>query len=363
MGGTLPIIPQSFVAVVLVTVVSLIIAAVSVMNRGVSNSTEVGDTILFPGLAEQADEVTRLIVRSATGTLTIEQGKEGWSLKERDGYPVDTAKVREAIAGMARAVLLEPKTAKAERYILLDLADPAAAGALTTESSNNGRELSLENANGKVLAALIVGKRRSDLNSSDAIGEGEVYVRRSGEMQTWLARTSLFPATIPHGWVNPVVVRIDSTRVAQVIFRHPDGLVVTVTQINPDTSPTVHPIPLHARVNEGAVHRVLTLLSAVTLEDVRRNDEISTLSEKTIRVDVAMRDGLQINFTVYDDGDGATWLAVAADAIVDNPEMSVEAEVVNSRTRGWLYRIPSYTAAIFHTRRDDLITKLEEAAP
>lgn len=362
-GETLPMTLKTFIVVALLAAVGIVVLAVAVINRPAHHSAETGGTVLFPGLVDQADNIARLVVRSATGTLTIERGREGWYLKERDGYPVDVAKVRETVAEMAWAVLLEPKTARAERHILLDLVDPTVATAAA--SNHSGRELTLEDTNGKALVALIVGKRHFDLGSTDIAGGGEVYVRRPGETQTWLARTSLFPTTTPSSWVNPTVVGIDNTRVARVTFRHPDGQVVTVAQLNHNASPTIQPVPPpHIKVNESAARRVLTLLSAVTLEDVHKDDAVSLPIDKTIQIDVATNDGLRINVTVHD-RDGATWLAVVADAM-DRAEVRAEAAVLNSRTRGWLYQIPSYTAAVFHTRRDDLLEKpahLEEGVP
>ncbi len=343
--------PRTFLIVALVAVASLVAAAMVVTSLPPRHPIETDGEVLFPGLADQT--VARLVVRTATGPLTIERGESGWRLKERDDYPVDVTKVRETIVRMAQTILLEPKTTRPERHALLDLVDPEdpAATETTARPKGKGRALALEDTTGKVLAALIVGKRRFDLGGTGGAEEG-IYVRRPGEAQTWLARTSLFPAAEPRGWVDPTVIGVDPARVTRVTFRHSDGQVVMVSRTD-NGPPAVQPLPAHADVDEGTAQRVLALLSNVTLEDVRKKDAGVFKADKTIRIEVVTREGLLINVAVHDH-DGATWITVNA---TGRQDMDEEAKMVNDRTRGWLYRLPSYNAAVFHSRQSDLVKK------
>ncbi|KAF0118282.1 MAG: hypothetical protein FD149_782 [Rhodospirillaceae bacterium] len=332
--------PKTFIVVGAITMASLVAAAGA--GRPVFHPTEEGGAAVFPGLVDTIDSIARLTIRSPEGSLTIERSGSGWSLKERDGYPVDGAIVRTVIVEMVRAVLLEPKTAKPERHALLDLVapdDPAVP-------KGRGRELTVQDTSGTTLAALVIGKHRSDLGGTGGEEEG-IYVRRPGENQTWLARTGLFPATKPGGWVNPSVVAIDSARVARVTFRPSDGPSFTVNQ------PPAPALSDNAPVDEGAVRRVLALLSGVTLDDVRKGNAIPLGAAKPPRVEVSTRDGLVVTLTVHEH-DKATWIAVSAQG---TGGLKAEADTINDRTGGWLYRIPAHTAATLRTRREDLLRK------
>ncbi|VBB69028.1 hypothetical protein RIEGSTA812A_PEG_501 [invertebrate metagenome] len=340
----------AFLIVAFITAVSTGTAIITVTGRPGHRVPEAGRAVLFPDLSNWANDIASLTVRSATGSLTMERSPQGWHLKEWDSYPADISKVRAMVAEMVRAVLLEPKTAKVERHALLDLADPDMA-------AGSGRKLTLKDANGNVLTAIIVGRRRFDLGSAGGGSEG-VYVRRPGEAQTWLARTALFPTTDLRDWVESTVIRVSSARLSQVTLRHPDGRqTMSITQLGNGAPTIVQPIPYTAKVDESAIQRMIALLTRINFENVRNNRAVAGVPPTT-QVDLATHDGLRINLTAYANSDGATWLTLTASAAHEaEGEVNTEAKTLNSRHHGWLYRIPSYIAAALHTRPESLLLK------
>ena len=343
--------PKTVIVVGAIAVASLVAAS----GRLVSHPAGESGAALFPGLADTIGTVARVTIRSSEGLLTIEkslsgeQGATGWRLKERDGYPVEEAPVRAVIVGLIQAVLLEPKTAKPERHALLELAAPE-----DSTAKGHGREVTVQDASGATLATLVIGKRRSDLGGTGGEEEG-IYVRRPGENQTWLARTGLFPASTPGGWVNPSVVAIESARVERVTFRPSEGPSFTVSHPPGDDS---FVLSGNTPVDESAVRRLLAVLSGVLLEDVCKENAIS--SAKPFRVEVSTRDGLVVTLTVHEH-DKAPWIAVSAQGTDGS---KVEADAINKRTCGWLYRVSAHAAAVLRFRREDLArTETQEEAP
>ncbi len=345
---------RRFLIVALLAVVSIILAMTSLRH-----SPATGEKVLFPGLSNKIDDISIFTVRSATSSVTARRSPQGWHLEEWDGYPADGSKIRALVAEMIRAVLLEPKTADLGRHALLDLADPAPATEAAA-AEGRGRELTLHDANGNVLAAIIIGRRRFDLGGGIAGSEG-VYVRRPGEAQTWLARTGLFPTTDISGWVDSTLMGLDSARLAQVTLRHPNGHTIRVT--NNGTQKTVHPLPPNTQVDENATYRIFALLSHITFENVVRNNIYRNNSNTGIeatRAFLTTHDGLRINVTAYN-RDGATWVALTANAAPESPAaVHTEADTLHTRHHTWLYQIPSYSAAVFQTRPEDLMQRQEE---
>ncbi len=342
---------RTFIVVALIAVFSVIVAMTSLRH-----SPATGEKLLFPDLINKMNDISIFTIKSATGSMTARRSPRGWHLDEWDGYPADVSRIRAMVAEMVRAVLLESKTADVGRHALLDLADPApAADSAESPAEGRGRELTLQDANGNVLAAIIIGRRRFDLGAG---GEG-VYVRRPGEAQTWLARTGLFPTTTTdiRGWVESTVMGLNSARLGQVTLRHPNGQIIRVTHPNNGTPTTGHPLPPNTPPNtkgdENARHRMFALLSHITLENVRKTKTHESQREAT-RAFLTTHDGLQINVTAYH-RDGATWLALTANAALESPAaVHTEADTLRNRHHTWLYQIPSYIAAVFHTRPQDI---------
>ena len=339
---------RTFLIVALLAVFSVLVAM-----TGLIRSPRTGEKALFPGISAKINDMASFTIRSVTGSITVKRSPQGWYLEEWDGYPADVSKIRAMVAEMIRAVLLEPKTADVRRHALLELADPAAE----VPAEGRGRELTLQDENGNVVTSIILGRRRFDLGGA-AGGEG-VYVRRPGEAQTWLARTGLFPSTDLRRWIEQPVLRLDSARLAHVTLRHPQRKTIRVTQPNKGTPTTVHPMPANTKVDENATHRVLALLSHITFENVCKSHAMSdAMRGAPTRVDLTTHDGLKINLTAYNSRDGATWLALTANAAT-NAAVNTEAESLHRRHHAWLYQIPSFIAAAFHTHPEDLRQRSE----
>ena len=351
---------RTFLIIAFISVVSVLVAM-----TGLHRPPETGEKILFPGISERINDIASLTIRSATGSITVKRSSQGWHLEEWDRYPADVSKIRAMIAEMIRAVLLEPKTTDVRRHALLDLADPDGAAELPADG--RGRALTLHDANGNVLTAIIIGRRRFDLGGASAGGGEGIYVRRPGETQTWLARTSLFPTTDLHDWVEPTVIELDSARLAQVTLshchpRHPHGHSMRVTQKGTPPTVTVDPILPHTKPDAKAIHRMLTLLSHITFENVRKSHVgIEKENEDAdARAVMTTHDGLQINVRAYNRG-GATWLALTAHAARESTTtVNTEAETLQRRHSQWLYKIPAPIAAALHTRLENLMQKPEQ---
>jgi hypothetical protein len=156
----------------------------------------------FPALAARLGDVVSIgLVRQGMRLDFVRVGKR-WLVAEKGNYPAAAHKLRRIALALADLTLVERKTREAKLYPRLDVADPG-AGTSTL--------VTLKDRSGATLAALIVGKERTD-----RLGEGVdgVYVRRPGHPQSWLAAGSLDLSGDAASWLERTILDIPETRIA-----------------------------------------------------------------------------------------------------------------------------------------------------
>ncbi len=86
--------PKTFAALAVATVVAVAAATVAVTrDRGFTPAAGAGEPVV-PGLLERVNDVAKAVVLSGD-TITIEHGKDGWTVKENDDYPARAVSVRQ----------------------------------------------------------------------------------------------------------------------------------------------------------------------------------------------------------------------------------------------------------------------------
>lgn len=339
--------PKAFRIILVVTGLAVLGAALAVGMReeplqSASSGVAAEEKLVFPGLLDRLNDVRSLIVRHVGGQLTLEQKDGHWGLAEREGYPARGDKVRDALLAMAQLRLVEPKTAKPERYADLHLGAPE-------DKDSRGREVLLLDGGGALMAGVIVGKQKPELGAG-----GGVYLRLSGEEQAWLARGVLDPGTQPQDWLEPVVLDIARDRVTSVSVSHADGGAVVVRRAAKEDKEFVleglgvkdKAEKLRSPALLDAMARVVTDLQ---LTEVARIEEGVDRGKPDLVATVVTFDGLTLTLTLYRKGEEDWLLAAASGGSGD------EATSLGARLSGWTFRIPSYKAASLRKRREDLV--------
>ncbi len=212
--------PKTFIWVAVSTAVALVAVAVSLgRDTGYRPAAGVGEKV-FPGLLEHVNDVASVVIEHANGKITLENGIRGWTMKDREGYPARTVKIKRSVLGLAQLQLSEAKTRRKEKYAKLELQDLGAKRA-------KSKRVKLCDGAGKVLADLLVGKRRGVLAGTPG---GGLYVRKPGDQQTWLAAGDANFSGTPENWLERKIVSIKGARVQTVVIRHPDGETVKLSK-------------------------------------------------------------------------------------------------------------------------------------
>ncbi|MCW5700862.1 MAG: DUF4340 domain-containing protein, partial [Rhodospirillales bacterium] len=198
----------------IVTLVTVIAAAVSVINQPGLTKAEVSGEPAFSALRQSPDAVARVTIAGKDGEFSVARNDAGlWVIPEKHGYPVAFAKVRELVATMAGMDLIEGMTANPDRFARLEVED------LDKEAAES-RRVRLETADGSVLAETIVGKRRHGFTGGRETG---TYIRRDGDERAWLASGGLVVNVKPEEWLDRGVVDISADSIQTMTFDPLEG--------------------------------------------------------------------------------------------------------------------------------------------
>lgn len=350
-------------------VVAVVVGALAlVFSR--SPSTPVGQEAgkVFPDLEARINDVAVVRVKNTGGETIVTKTDKGWGLGSRGGYPVEFEKVKEALMSLADLSVLEAKTSKPEMYPRLGVEDIAQAGATS-------KLVTLEDAAGKPIASLIVGK-----DAGNAGSKAQVYVRRAGEAESLLAegRTSpswSFPADAMT-WVKRELTSFDSGRIRGAMFVHPDGSSVVVDRpSSKEVNYRVAGVPEGRELSSpGAANSAAGALAYVSFEDVKPAGELKDATPSGF-AEYRTFDGLRLNVQLSKVGEKywgvltATYEApVLAEGEQPDPigrpaaDVQKEAAELSARWNGWAFLIPDFKAKQFLTTMDDLLKKPDAPA-
>lgn len=290
-----------------------VIAALLIQNsRQPETDLEAKAGKLADGLQAEVNAVTELKLTKAGKTLAVSlsKGENGWGVVERDGYPVDTGKLRSYLLRIADANLIEKKTAKPERYADLGLVDIADAKA-------SGVEVRLEGL-AKPFAFLA--------GVYNTKGSG-TYVRREGETQTWLASGNLVPEQNPVDWLQKDLMNIPSARIAEVTLTSAEGKVLHVhKQAAAESNYTVDQVPKGRELSsEFAANGLALVLADLRIDDVAASAKVP-VGAKPAKARYASFDGLVIEASTWT-VDGKSYVSFSASLDAARAEAHAAAEV------------------------------------
>jgi hypothetical protein len=156
---------------------------------------------LVPGLEQGINEIRALRIRTAGDELraTLVRGDSGWTVEQRDGWPVDVGKLRDFLLKLAQAKRIEPKTDNPSLYYKLGVED------ITTKDTP-GVQLEIDGLAQPL--KLIIGR--------NVVRGTGTYARIAGEAPSWQTDADLAVDTEPASWLQRDLVDIAAGRVSRV---------------------------------------------------------------------------------------------------------------------------------------------------
>jgi hypothetical protein len=337
------------------TVIAVVIAVlVSLGGSTAANDPRINQPVLAD-LPKRLDQIARLTVIHGDAKTTLLRDQSGWIVEQKDDYPADAGKIRQILLGLAALRYAEPKTAKPALYSRLDLDDPDKKG-------SDAQLITLSDAKRQLMGEIIVGKRRYDIFGG---GNDGIYVRKPGEVQSWLADGSL---TLPTGtldWLDREITMIKADRIAAARFVAPDNAVVVIARDKPGA-----PFALAGGVPKGqklksadALTDLARALDYFSLDDVAPAMTVPFPDKGISQAVYTTFDGLSLTVSMIerdeiakDNGKDVTkkkyWVKILA---IGTGKAAPEASALNRRLLPWAFAVPEFKATNFKTRIGDLL--------
>ena len=297
--------------------------------------------LMFPDLVKTLPSAAKIEVvrKGATTVLALKDGQ--WGLADRGGYRVQDGKLRGMLTALTELRLTEPRTADAAQFARLGVEDAEPA-------DSNSTRLRLLDAAGKPFVDLIVGHRR--VRTQGKVPE-QVYVRRPGDAQSWLAEGSLQVDADPGQWFDRDLMNINHDRIASVTVTRGGQ---TLELAREGTKLVLKAPAEQAKLDEYRLDDVARALEQLTLQEVKPGTE--AIGEPVGSAVFTADDGLRVTASVFR-ADKDVW---ARFAVAGDGKSKDEAERLSARVGGWTYQLGSWKEKALVPSLDDL--KAPEAA-
>jgi hypothetical protein len=304
-------------------------------------------TLVFPNLAGVLNDTARVEVQHQGTTLAIVKQGDRWGLADRGGYPVQGSKLREMLTGLTELRMSEARTSDPSEYSRLGVEDPK-------EPAATSNLLRLLDASGKPIAELIVGHRRVRTQGN---APEDVYIRRPGEAQSWLAQGSLSVDADPQQWIDRDIANIEGAKIAAVTVTR--GTETLGFARDGDKLALKTPAD-HPKLDDYKVEEVGRAFENLTLTDVK-----PVAQQPGAKVGVGVfttTDGETITATVFKVGTGDKAEVWAQFAVAGDGAAKDAAAKLQARVTGWAYQLGSWKEAALVPTMADLKAS-EPAAP
>jgi hypothetical protein len=333
--------PQHFAALAAAALGSVVLA-LAAYTAAAPWQAAISQGKLFPGFTDKAKNVSIIEVSQGKSLVTLERKGEIWTLKDRDGYPANSEKVRALLSGLTTAELVEPKTRKVERYTELEVEDPSGASA-------NSHLLKLIDDKQAAVIELIVGKKSADAFGTSRAG---TFVRRPGEDLTWLVDASLEAKSDIDAWVKPRIFETKSASIRKIKLEVPGEPPLDVVWDLAAKRHKLAEVPKGKRVKyANSIDEIAEALSEFDLDDVRKAGSTSSSSDPVSIANVEIDGGLNVSFKVRKEKDG-DWLTLTASG---NGESKKFADDLTAAVKDWEFRLPRGKADDVFKKRADLL--------
>lgn len=304
------------VVLAVVAVVGVAAALWSTQTRKPAQETS-GSEPLVPGLQEKINDVSqlRLIGPGGKSLATIVRGDAGWSLQEKGGYAVDTAKVRDFLVTLAKARRIEAKTASEALYAKLGVGDVAQAEAIGVQVEIDGLA--------KPVAVI--------LGHNVLRGNG-TFVRHAGEAQSWQTDINIAAEREAAKWLQGDIVDVAPSRIESVSIKHAEGAPIEIVRA-PEGGPAefvLRNLPKGREPeSEFVADAAAGLLSGLRLDDVAPAAEAEPGEAAVTKSEFRIEDGSVITLTSWKAGD-KTLVRLAATLDETRAATFAEAEVARA---------------------------------
>ncbi|MDE0309449.1 MAG: DUF4340 domain-containing protein [Acidiferrobacterales bacterium] len=319
-----------------------IIGYFAIQERHSSTVSDRG--LYFPQLVDQINNVTEIQFTTSQTRYSIRKMSGKWSLDVADNYPVRFDLVRDFLVGMSQLRILEAKTDDPDRHHLLDLAGVDSEGSRTILIELSDSQL-------RPLAQLYVGTSRTSVRNPAL---NEYYVRDVGRSQTWLTEGNLDVTTFPFEWLDLELSDLDNDQVREVVIMRDHGKPVRVYRTSAESSNFhLDGVPQGYKVrHQYVVNDIGKIFRRLDFVDVR---SAKGWIDGGVSATAVLFNGIRLHVQVGS-GEFAQYHAFSAQADESISEEGMnQVDEMNTKYRGWVYKLSDQRSGIINSQFDDLI--------
>lgn len=277
--------PRMFVGWWVAAIAAIVAAVIAVSGQPGLTTAETVNEPAFPDLRARPEAVARIEIATPDGRFALQRQGDAWVAVDRYGYPADTQLVHDLIGTLADMRLLEAKTTRPDRFARLEVEDADADDA-------RSRHVRLLDADGAVLAEAYLGKRisRSHAYGSGGIyvrrgGDDRAWLA-SGSVDVAVSPTDWLAGEI-------IDIPRDQVRRVAAVPADDGGAYVTARP-DPDADMVLEgDLPEGREADPSAVNRTASALVGIRLTDVRPAAEMP-LPDRRSFVTVTTFDGVEV---------------------------------------------------------------------
>jgi hypothetical protein len=303
-----------------------------------------GGGLLLQDVESWINEVDSLVITGSGDRepVHLKRGDRAWTIAELYDYPVDWEQLRTLLADLAESEIVEIKTARPEYYSRLGVDDVGSEGATG---------VLLELQTGENSTGIIIGDRASSRDGQ--------YVRLLGSEQSVLIDRTLNAGTDPVSWADRGLVDIGSALVAEMQIRHADGDEVVIRKVSADdTDFSLQDLPQDRKTRSSwTINSLANNFSLLTMEGVMPEADLK--QEASVSISLLTFSGLKIEAEIFDVEEQG-WIRLKALAPDAEPEIQEQAESINRRLDGWVYRISKMKFEAMTRRKEQLLEAADQ---
>lgn len=348
---------------ILAALAAIALAAAAIVTSRTAVAPAAMSEPMFPGLGEAAARATQIRIEGPSLKLTLNKAADGkWTIGERDNYPANNEGVRALVLSLSELTLVERRTADPARHASLQL---------TTGEGGTGYGITLQAADGSIIAGIVAGKVSTRAAGST---QGTLFVRKAGEDQTWLARGIVaVPASVGAA-LDKALFPFDRDRMMRARFEPNGAKPYTIARDTIGADYTLDAVPDGKTVDPLVLLAPATAIGGFSFTDVAKAERVDMKEAGTATFETF--DGLVIKAAIKKNGDADAQITL--EASVDDKQAAVapppardkvkidpaaEAAAINARVSGWAYTVPGFVASNMMPAPDTLVKDKTPATP
>lgn len=321
----------------------------------------VGQNVL-PLLASKLNDAAEVSILRSGESFTFKRTEDGWTLAQKDNYPVKGENIRAMLIALSQLKAVEAKTTKPELYPRIGVQDPGTPTTAAAEPEAPDAQpptqpslLTIADAAGQTLGSIIIGSQKWGVGTTP-----EVYVRRAGEAQSWLAAGGR--VDVPWealAWVDRQFLNIPREKWKSVTVTHTDGQTLTSMRVAPTQANFfIENIPDgRALTSPTAGDSLGGAFTGLSLDDVKAASTLNhALLASATRTVGTTFDGLVITARTFE-LDGRKWsvFEAAAENPDEQPDATAQANELNAKLSKWVFALPEFKSKALLTRWEDVL--------